>query len=45
MGSVARDFDSVVPEIDVVHLIPIEVLNEEQFGFFGERSNNHRHGH
>ena len=26
-----RDFYSVIPEVDVVHLIPIEVRNEKQF--------------
>jgi len=27
-----RDFDSVIPKVDVVHFIPIEVRNEKQFG-------------
>src|SRR5262245_194266 len=28
----ARDFDSVISEVDVVHLVPIEVRDEKQFG-------------
>jgi len=27
-----RYFDAVIPEVDVVHFVPIEVLNEKQFG-------------
>src|SRR5437899_5057085 len=32
MSIETRDFDSVIPKVDVVHLIPIEVRNEKQFG-------------
>src|ERR1700687_1173797 len=32
MSIETRDFDSVIPKVDEVHLIPIEVRNEKQFG-------------
>src|SRR6516225_9655054 len=33
MSIEARDFEAVIPEVDVIHLIPIEVRNELQFRF------------
>ena len=33
MSIEARDLDAVIPEVDVIHLIPIEARNELQFRF------------